>query len=143
MRIPTWAKKIYPEPLHTIASYQCLFENYNPVLRRLNGGKHLTTRKFFCKSELFLGHMLQKFIQISQQKIDGTLTPPGRKIYLYSGHENDVVKILAVLNVFQQHLPPYSSAVMLELRRHTKTGEYGFMVTKSQKSNFAVIIKCF
>lgn len=38
MKIPTWAKKIYPEPLHTIASYQCLFENYNTLLRRLNGG---------------------------------------------------------------------------------------------------------
>lgn len=72
--------------------------------------------------------MLQKFIIASQQKINGTLTPSGRKIYLYSGHENDVVKILAVLNVYEQHLPPYSSAVMLELRRSIKTGEYGFMV---------------
>lgn len=75
-----------------------------------------------------LGHMLQKFIIASQQKINGTLIPSGRKIYLYSGHENDVVKILAVLNVYEQHLPPYSSAVMLELRRNIKTGQYGFMV---------------
>lgn len=72
--------------------------------------------------------MLQKFIMASKQKINGTLAPPGRKIYLYSGHENDVVKILAVLNVYEQHLPPYSSAVMLELRKNIRTGQYGFMV---------------
>lgn len=80
--------------------------------------------------------MLQKFIIASEQKINGTLTPPGRKIYLYSGHENDVVKILAVLNVFDQHLPPYSSAVMLELRKNIRTGTHGFMVEKINAFNF-------
>lgn len=80
-----------------------------------------------------LGHMLQKFIEASQRKVKGTLNPAGRKIFLYSGHENDVVKMLAVLNVFQQHLPPYSSAVMLELRKDVNTGEYGFMVSISRR----------
>lgn len=39
MALPQWAENIYPEPLHTLASYQCVFENYNDKLKRLNGGQ--------------------------------------------------------------------------------------------------------
>lgn len=74
--------------------------------------------------------MLQKFIEVSRNKTMGTLLPPGRKIYLYSGHENDIVKILSALGVYYQHLPPYSTAVILELRKKIDTGEYGFEVYK-------------
>lgn len=72
--------------------------------------------------------MLQKFIEESKTKIDGTIKPPGRKMFLYSGHENDIVKVLAALSVYDQHVPPYSSAVMLELHKKPSTQEYGFMV---------------
>lgn len=132
--IPDWAKQIYPEPFHIAASWQCKFENYNPTLIRLNGGipiNSIVGVAFY--TSLFTGHMLQYFVQESARKINGSITPPGRKMFLYSGHENDIVKMLAALNVYEQHVPPYCSAVMLELHKKVSTSEYGYMVSGHEK----------
>lgn len=38
LTLPEWTKSVYPEEIHTLAGKQCNFENYNSVLKRLNGG---------------------------------------------------------------------------------------------------------
>lgn len=130
MTMPEWAKSIYPEPIHTVGAHQCLFENYTPLLRRLNGG-----------------HIVQKFIEYSRLKIGEQLKPAGRKMFLYSGHENNIVNILAVLGLYELHIPVYCSAVMLELHRNKATQEYGFKVfyendTYSEGSHLLTIPGC-
>lgn len=89
---------------------------------------------------------MQKFIEISQRKIDGTLTPKRRKMFLYSGHENNIVNILAVLGLYKQHIPPYCSAVMLELHKDYLTDHYGFKVRKIEETtlhNNWFLYRCF
>lgn len=49
------------------------------------------------------------------QKANGTLVPQERKIFLFSGHENNVINILAALNLYRPHVPKYSAAVVIEL----------------------------
>lgn len=44
---------------------------------------------------------------------NGTLS--NTKIYLYSGHEINVLTVLDAFNVYKPHVPEYSSAVILEL----------------------------
>lgn len=36
--LPEWSINVYPDILSTIAGKQCEFENYNDILKRLNGG---------------------------------------------------------------------------------------------------------
>lgn len=74
--------------------------------------------------------MLKKIIENMKAKIDGTLTPKGRKIYLYSGHENNVINILAALNVFQPHVPKYSAAAIIELHKLPESNDYVVKVSQ-------------
>lgn len=62
-----------------------------------------------------LGRSLKKVIDHMLRKANGTLVPQERKAYLYSGHENNVINILAALNLFKPHVPLYSAAVVIEL----------------------------
>lgn len=38
LTLPTWTKTIYPQPISSLSGSQCDFENYNDILKRLNGG---------------------------------------------------------------------------------------------------------
>lgn len=57
-------------------------------------------------------------------KSEGVFDPPGRKIFLYSGHDNNVINILAALNLYEPHFPNYSSAVLIELYRVNNTNQH-------------------
>lgn len=49
-------------------------------------------------------------------QINGKLKPAGRKIYMYSAHDNNVINILAALGLYDPpHFPNYSSATIIEL----------------------------
>lgn len=48
-------------------------------------------------------------------KANSTLKPDDRKMFLFSGHENNVINMLAAMNLFEPHVPKYSSAVIIEL----------------------------
>lgn len=48
-------------------------------------------------------------------KIDNTLKPNKRKMYLYSGHENNVINILAALGIAKVQVVEFSSAAIIEL----------------------------
>ncbi|GLV41156.1 uncharacterized protein CBL_04680 [Carabus blaptoides fortunei] len=111
LTLPQWTKLVYPEPLHSLAGMQCSFENYNDILIRLNGGHHL-----------------KLVIESGKAKIKGELLPKGRKMYLTSGHENNVVNVLTALNLFTAHVPTFSSAVIIELHRLPGTEQYGYKI---------------
>lgn len=73
------------------------------------------------------------------------LQPHGRKMFLYSGHENNVINVLAAMNLFQTHFPSYSSAVIIELHYLSDKDQYAvkvskYMVQLSKKMIMATII---
>lgn len=72
--------------------------------------------------------MLGKIINNMINKSTDNLSPVGRKIFLYSAHENNVINILAALNLFQPHVPKYSAAVIVELHyiEHEYVVKVGF-----------------
>lgn len=98
LTLPEWTKKVYPEKVTIIAAKQCELENSNHILKRLNGGR-----------------MLAKVISNMVAKTEGSLHPHERKMFLYSGHENNVINILAAMDLYETHFPNYSSAVIIEL----------------------------
>lgn len=123
--LPEWTKRVWPEPISKLAGIQCAMENWNSLLKRLNGGKSvLIIHRFEIRYIYFKGRSLKKVIEHMNDKIKGNLRPEGRKIYLYSGHENNVLNILAALNLFKPHVPKYSAATIIELHYETQIGKY-------------------
>lgn len=46
-----------------------------------------------------------------------SINAPPTKIYLYSGHESNIAALLHAFNVYEPHVPEYSSAIILELHQ--------------------------
>lgn len=103
LTLPQWTEEIYPKKVHELAAMRCHLENYNAVLKRLNGGRIL---------KRVIEHMKAKAGIATNTH---NLIPNERKIYLYSGHENNVINILAAMDLFVPHVPKYSAAVIIEL----------------------------
>lgn len=54
---------------------------------------------------------------------------PGFKIHMYGGHELNVVMLLHALGLYNNHIPEYSSGVIVEL--HETNGKYYVKVYES------------
>lgn len=63
-------------------------------------------------------------------KTEGSLSPHERKIFLYSGHENNVINVLAAMNLYKTHFPNYSSAVLIELHYLRSRQDYAVKVRR-------------
>lgn len=72
-------------------------QNYNDVMKRIHGGGFVR--------------------QISENMIAGKNITSGERprIYLYSGHDINILALLSSLNLAKPHLPEFSSAVVIEL----------------------------
>ncbi|KAK4881236.1 hypothetical protein RN001_004555, partial [Aquatica leii] len=100
LALPNWAADEY-KSIQYLTNMQCYFENYNALLKKLNGGR-----------------MLAKVINNIKDKILNTLHPPEKKIFLYSGHDNNIINILSSLNLYKFNFPNYNSAIFIELHQN-------------------------
>lgn len=53
---------------------------------------------------------------------------PDVKLWIYSAHDTNVASLLNSLNIYNNQLPPYAAAVILELRKNIK-GNNTFVIT--------------
>lgn len=98
LELPEWTKKLYPH----------LFKAFAVKSFRLLTG----TAKL---RQAMAGYFLQKVINGANAKINNTLQ--SRKLFLYSGHEFNIGSILSALDIFEDHLPPYGSHILIELHK--------------------------
>jgi len=66
---------------------------------------------------LFPGVLLREIITNNIAAASGTLTPRGRKLVLYSAHDNNISALLLTLGVYNYMVPPYGTMVLMELHR--------------------------
>lgn len=71
------------------------------------------------------GYFLRKILDDARLKIKSRFKL-GRRIHLYSAHENNIAQLLIALGVFEPHIPNYGAYVMLEL--HKINNVYGFQI---------------
>ncbi|XP_044010439.1 uncharacterized protein LOC122854092 [Aphidius gifuensis] len=105
LTLPEWTKGIYPNGLllnGTILHYETI--SYTTKLKRLNGG-------------MLLQNITENMLDVISNK-----TEFKNKMYLYSGHEENVAAFLITLGVYDRQVPQFSSAVFLELL--SDSGEY-------------------
>jgi hypothetical protein len=87
------------------------------------------------------GRMLGKVIDQMVNKANSTLVPLERKIFLYSGHENNVINILAALNLFQPHVPKYTASAIVELHWIAELQSHGVKVKDwGVASRFCIVV---
>lgn len=115
--LPKWTKKIYPHFLKMFAARSFHFITGNTKLKKA-----------------MAGYFLKEVIDNTHFKINSTSQTP--KLFLYSGHEFNVGSILSTLNVFEEHLPPYSAYILIEL--HKKDNLYGIKVSTIFSCNFSI-----
>ncbi|KRT81076.1 Phosphatase, partial [Oryctes borbonicus] len=107
LELPDWTKEIFPFPLTNISAHVYEYWNYDEGVRRIN-----------------VGYLIKKIVEDSMQKIQNRLKPETRKMFLYSGHESTLGYTLNALRLAEPHIPPYGSAVLIDLRKDDKNNYY-------------------
>ena len=108
MTLPAWATAslapynatVFPDILSPINELAFNLLSYDAALRRLGGGA-----------------LLAEMTAHLSQKVSGTMSPPNRRLFMYSGHDSDVAALLGALGAFNGIAPPLASCVIVELHR--------------------------
>ncbi|VVC90340.1 unnamed protein product [Leptidea sinapis] len=82
----------------------------------------------FYNSEMIAlsaGVLMDRILNAATGIINGEELP---KLWLFSGHENNVGAFMSAIRVFYVHQPQYGSTVSLELRKDLVTGRNSFLV---------------
>ncbi|KAJ8966361.1 hypothetical protein NQ317_011936 [Molorchus minor] len=107
--LPDWTKTVWPETITALAIKDYFVSMATEDMRKMA-----------------TGYLLNKIIEDTKKKILSS-QKPGRRIYLYSGHENNVAELLMSLDVFSvPHVPNYGAYLMLEI--HYMEGIYGVKI---------------
>ncbi|XP_030767717.1 venom acid phosphatase Acph-1-like [Sitophilus oryzae] len=101
-----WTSLIYPDPLLS-ATMDLYYVYTNTTALR----------------KIVAGNLLKKILSDTEEKINGSIDPSTRKMFIYSAHEMNVANMLLTLGVEIHMAPPYGSYVLFEL--HLIDGVYG------------------
>lgn len=113
--LPSWTKSVYPDKMENLASHSFTLSAYTKEMQRLKMGP-------------LLGEMLDHFLK----KREGTLSPPQRKLFIYSGHDTTIANMLMTLGVFDPPFnPPYTATILLELHHSTNDDHYVSLLYKN------------
>ncbi|XP_029165964.1 uncharacterized protein LOC114936816 [Nylanderia fulva] len=97
LTLPNWAYDYFPDgPLFDGLILAFNFLNFNPSMRTL-----------------FTGSMIRGILD--NMIVAKNPNPPNTKIYLYSGHDGNIVNLLQIFGVYEPHFVAYSSAFVTEL----------------------------
>jgi len=99
MTLPEWTKSVFPGgKFEELRDLSFTIDTFTHELKRLKGGP-------------FVNELIDHFHQVQ----NGSLDPPERKLFMYSGHDTTVAPILHTLGVFDIKAPPYASMIIIEL----------------------------
>uniref|UniRef100_A0A3P8W040 Acid phosphatase 6, lysophosphatidic n=1 Tax=Cynoglossus semilaevis TaxID=244447 RepID=A0A3P8W040_CYNSE len=73
--------------------------------------------------QLCVGAVLHTMLTNMEEKVQGTLSEPNRKLFLYSAHDTTLIPCLMALGIFDMRWPPYAADITLELHQHRQTKE--------------------
>ncbi|KAI4459596.1 acid phosphatase-related [Holotrichia oblita] len=103
LKLPTWTKEIYPQPLTDLIHLNFQLEMSTKELRRL----------------LWVSDIFKKILTDTENTISGKSTS---KIHLYSAHDVNIVYVLMFLDLMYKHAPGYGAAVAIEV--HEENGDH-------------------
>lgn len=96
--LPEWTDKYFPGPMKALSDFSFSMKAYNLDMQRLRGGP-----------------LVKELVEHLRDYAQSTLTPPNRKLFMYSAHDVTVATFLSALKIFNDIQPPYASMVLVEL----------------------------
>ncbi|KAJ3659156.1 hypothetical protein Zmor_010861 [Zophobas morio] len=106
--LPEWTKPVWPQTIVDLTINEYFISTATTEMNRMASG-----------------YFLQKVVSDSFSKINNIKS--GRKVYLYSAHENNIAELLILLGIFEPlHIPDYGSYVMFEI--HKINNEHGVKI---------------
>ncbi|XP_071056022.1 venom acid phosphatase Acph-1-like [Onthophagus taurus] len=99
MELPKWTKRVYPDILREISE--------NGLKCHMMGDLKTLTP----------GFLISKIINNTYSTINGVNEAKNKKIYLYSGHDENVAAILYFLDNFIAHIPNYGAHIIIEVHK--------------------------
>ncbi|ERL91264.1 venom acid phosphatase Acph-1-like [Dendroctonus ponderosae] len=107
--LPEWTRPVWPHTITNLAIQDYFVSMHTHEMR-----------------QMATGYYLEKVIEDTKNKILSSKSP-GRKMHLYSAHENNIAELLISLGVFEHpHVPNYGAWVSLEV--HFINNIYGIKV---------------
>ncbi|CAG9853768.1 unnamed protein product [Phyllotreta striolata] len=98
-KLPKWTEAVWPKIVTDLAIKHYYVQTSTSQLLSLCEGYHL-----------------KKIIEDTKRVVRSASVANGPKMYLYSGHENNVAEMLILLNVFSPpHIPTYGSYLIFEV----------------------------
>ncbi|XP_008273834.1 lysophosphatidic acid phosphatase type 6 [Stegastes partitus] len=73
--------------------------------------------------QLCVGPLLHTLVNNIEEKLQGTLSEPNRKLFLYSVHDTTLMPCLMALGIFDMRWPPYAADITVELHQKKQTNE--------------------
>ncbi|KAK4878735.1 hypothetical protein RN001_011241 [Aquatica leii] len=108
VELPAWTKEFYPEKMYEPMVFSYVLNAYNDKLNRLKGGV-----------------LLKKMIDDWKNVAAGTISPKGRKAFLYIGHDSTIVNILSTVKVWEPQIPGFAINTFFELSYDKDQNKYG------------------
>ncbi|XP_068560980.1 lysophosphatidic acid phosphatase type 6 [Cebidichthys violaceus] len=71
--------------------------------------------------QLCVGPLLHSFLTNIEKKLEGTLSEPDRKLFLYSAHDTTLIPCLMALGIFDMRWPQFAADITMELHQHQET----------------------
>lgn len=109
LTLPSWTSEVFPDKMKPLTAMFFELDAYNRQMQRLRAGP-----------------LLKRMLRHSVAKSRSLLRPAERKLYMYAVHDNNVSAMLRALQVWDNTLPPYGMAVILEVRR--RAGQVGIQM---------------
>ena len=88
------------------------------------------------------GPLVKELVEHLGAYAQSKLTPPNRKLFMYSAHDVTVATFLSALNIFNGIQPPYASMVLVELHE-LKPNDFSVKVNLKSIATFFFIIRNF
>ncbi|CAG9762241.1 unnamed protein product [Ceutorhynchus assimilis] len=101
-------------------------ETIMPNLEKVTKDRYYIGTNTTALTKIAGGFLLRKIINDSKAKIEQTLVPEQRKMFIYSAHETNMGYFLRTLGVYEDKIPAYGCHVLVEL--HKINGIFGFKV---------------
>ncbi|XP_034256970.1 venom acid phosphatase Acph-1-like [Thrips palmi] len=102
LTLPHWTKEVFPDKMKPLTALYFEVDSWTRKMQRLRAGP-----------------LLKRILHTSVSRAEF----PDRKLYLYAAHDNNVSALLRALQVWQSSLPPYGTAIIVEVRK--KAGQVG------------------
>lgn len=104
-----------------LSDFSFTLKAYNQDMQRLRGGReslNLQSLLYNCFQFHVIhvtGPLVKELVDHLKDYAHGQLTPPNRKLFMYSAHDVSVSTFLSALKIFNDIQPPYASMVLVEL----------------------------